>query len=103
VSGMIDLEKFGEAVGVIIREVREELEKQISELQTQLDGVQKKLDRAEQRSMTFKGVFQSSLDYDAGSVVSVNDRLYFASKAIRSGGSVREGGGWTLMLKGVPQ
>jgi hypothetical protein len=103
VSDTIDFEKFGEAVGLVIREVRETLETQISELQERLDGMQKKLDRAEQRSMSFKGVFQTSIDYDLGSVVSVNDRLYVASKAIKAGNTVREGSGWTLMLKGVSQ
>lgn len=96
---MFDPEKFGEAIGLLIRETVEPLERRIAELEGQLGSGQKAARRV---GLAFKGEFQRALDYTEGDVVTRNERLYVAVKDVPSGDNLRDGmAGWVLMVKGV--
>ncbi|MDR6535595.1 hypothetical protein [Variovorax soli] len=93
-SGGFDPEKFGEAIGELIRETVEPLQKRIAELEKQAGE--------RRRSLSFKGEFQRALDYTEGDIVTRNDRIYLATKDMPAGDQLRDGmHGWVLMFKGV--
>lgn len=82
-------EMFGEAMGEMLKEVREELMKRI-------DGMQAKLDKC----MTFAGDHQTALDYGPGALVRRDGGMYVAVKSIKAGTafSARDGGGWERVI-----
>lgn len=92
-----DAERFGKAMGKLIRESVEPLEKRMAALEA--GGAQKTAGRA---GLAFKGEFQRALAYIEGDVVTRNDRLYVAVKDVPAGDNLRDGmEGWVLMIKGV--
>lgn len=92
-----DPEKFGEAIGDLIHESVEPLQKRLAALER--GGAQKAAGRV---GLAFKGEFQRALGYSEGDVVNRNDRLYVAVKDIPAGENLRDGmEGWVLMIKGV--
>ncbi|WP_439518494.1 hypothetical protein [Hydrogenophaga sp.] len=94
-----DPEEFGKAVGEAIRNAVEPLHKRIAVLES--GGGKKAAGRC---GLVFKGAFQRALDYEEGDVVTQNDRVYVAARAVSAGEGLREGmAGWVLMVKGVAQ
>lgn len=93
-----DPELFGAAIGEMLKEQREALEKQIQQMGQKVEGMQSKLDKC----MSYAGDWQQALDYPPGSTVRRGSELYVATRHIKSGGnlSAREGSGWQCVTKG---
>jgi hypothetical protein len=97
--GQIDPEKFGAAVGRLVKETIRPLRERIAELDEQTAGMQKKLDAlARTKYLAFKGAHQPVLDYEPGSIVTDNGKVLVATKSIAAGTSLRDGSGWVRMV-----
>jgi len=97
----LDAERFGEAIGLLIREMVEPLEQRITELEAGAPHGKKTVQRA---GLAFKGAFQRALEYAEGDIVTHNDRVYVAVKDVPAGENLRDGmAGWVLMVKGAAQ
>lgn len=61
------------------------------------------LEERKSNAMIFQGQFDRARAYEGGDLVSLNDKLYVAAKAIEAGGHLREGvEGWVKVFSRTP-
>ena len=91
-----DPETFGAAVGALIRETVEPLQKRIKQLEDRTEGMQLAVDATRKNALAFSGDWQSALNYSQGAVVRYGGAAYAAVRAIPAGKAEpnRQGGGW---------
>lgn len=92
-----------------VHDVQQGLSSRLKAIETKTAGIQAKVDR-EGRGVCFRGSWQQTIDYEAGSIVTAGKRAFVALKAVRPGGEApsRAGSGWSPLfdashIPGEPQ